>query len=97
MANTILGQWNLWANEHTHNENPSNSSALCLSDPLGLSHTHWVTLGHYGNAGLLGFADPDAKLSFCYTMNRQGRAWRDPRNIALVDALYSSINNHRSG
>jgi len=49
------------------------------------------TFGHYGNAGLLGFADPDAKLSFCYTMNKQGRAWRDPRNIALVDALYASI------
>jgi len=53
------------------------------------------TFGHYGNAGLLGFADPDAKLSFCYTMNRQGRAWRDPRNIALVDALYDSINNFK--
>ena len=49
------------------------------------------TFGHYGNAGLLGFADPDAKLSFCYTMNKQGRAWRDPRNIALVDALYASV------
>ena len=50
------------------------------------------TFGHYGNAGLLGFADPDANLSFCYTMNKQGRAWRDPRNIALVDALYASVN-----
>ena len=50
------------------------------------------TFGHYGNAGLLGFADPDAKLSFCYTMNKQGRAWRDPRNIALVDALYASVS-----
>lgn len=49
------------------------------------------TFGHYGNAGLLGFADPDANLSFCYTMNKQGRAWRDPRNIALVDALYDSV------
>jgi CubicO group peptidase (beta-lactamase class C family) len=49
------------------------------------------TFGHYGNAGLLGFADPDAKLSFCYTMNKQGRAWRDPRNIALVDALYANV------
>lgn len=50
------------------------------------------TFGHYGNAGLLGFADPDANLSFCYTMNKQGRAWRDPRNIALVEALYASVN-----
>jgi CubicO group peptidase (beta-lactamase class C family) len=32
------------------------------------------TFGHYGNAGLLGFADPDANLSFCYTMNKQGGA-----------------------
>jgi CubicO group peptidase (beta-lactamase class C family) len=47
--------------------------------------------GHYGNNGLLGFADPDANIGFAYTMNRQGRAWRDPRNIALVDALYTCI------
>lgn len=47
--------------------------------------------GHYGNNGLLGFADPDANIGFAYAMNRQGRAWRDPRNIALVDALYTCI------
>lgn len=47
--------------------------------------------GHYGNNGLLGFADPDANLGFAYTMNNQGRAWRDPRNIALVDAVYSCL------
>ncbi len=49
--------------------------------------------GHYGNNGLLGFADPDAKIGFAYTMNRQGRAWRDPRNIALVDAVYENIEH----
>ena len=47
--------------------------------------------GHYGNNGLLGFSDPDANIGFSYTMNHQGRAWRDPRNIALVDALYSCL------
>ncbi len=47
--------------------------------------------GHYGNNGLLAFADPEEEFGFCYVMNNQGVAWRDPRNIALVDAVYESL------
>jgi CubicO group peptidase (beta-lactamase class C family) len=47
--------------------------------------------GHYGNGALLGFADPDARVGFSYVCNRAGRSWRDPRNIALIDALYSAL------
>ena len=49
------------------------------------------SFGHYGNTGILGFADPDAGVGFGYTCNQAGRAWRDPRNIALIDALYECI------
>jgi CubicO group peptidase (beta-lactamase class C family) len=47
--------------------------------------------GHYGNGAVLGFADPDARLGFGYVCNRAGRSWRDPRNIALVDAAYACL------
>lgn len=47
--------------------------------------------GHYGNGGILGFADPDEGLGFAFVCNRAGRSWRDPRNIALVDAVYASM------
>ncbi|MFN8618724.1 MAG: serine hydrolase domain-containing protein [Dehalococcoidia bacterium] len=49
------------------------------------------SFGHYGNGAVLGFADPDNHLAFGYVCNRAGRSWRDPRNIALVDAAYASI------
>lgn len=49
------------------------------------------SFGHYGNGAVLGFADPDNQLAFGYVCNRAGRSWRDPRNIALVDAAYASI------
>lgn len=49
------------------------------------------SFGHYGNGGVLGFADPDAGVGFGYVCNRSGRSWRDPRNIALIDAVYESL------
>ena len=49
------------------------------------------TFGHYGAGGLLGFADPTERLGFGYVCNQAGRSWRDPRNIALIDAVYDSL------
>ena len=49
------------------------------------------SFGHYGNGAILGFADPDAQVGFGFVCNRAGRSWRDPRNIALVDAVYASL------
>ena len=49
------------------------------------------SFGHFGNGGLLGFADPTTRLGFSYVCNRGGRSWRDPRNIALIDAVYDSL------
>jgi CubicO group peptidase (beta-lactamase class C family) len=47
--------------------------------------------GHYGNGAVLGFADPDARVGFGFVCNRAGRSWRDPRNVALIDAVYASL------
>jgi CubicO group peptidase (beta-lactamase class C family) len=47
--------------------------------------------GHFGAGGSLGFADPDARLAFGYVMNRSGPRWQNPRNRALIDAVYASI------
>jgi CubicO group peptidase (beta-lactamase class C family) len=49
------------------------------------------SFGHFGAGGSLGFADPDARLAFAYTMNLSGPRWQNPRNRALVDAVYNSL------
>jgi CubicO group peptidase (beta-lactamase class C family) len=47
--------------------------------------------GHYGAGGALGFADPDARLGFGYLINRMQVGWQNPRNLALLEALYSCL------
>ena len=49
------------------------------------------TFGHFGAGGSLGFADPDARLGFAYVMNRSGPRWQNPRNRALIDAVYACL------
>ena len=57
--------------------------------PLGPSPNAY---GHFGAGGSLGFADPDARLAFGYTPNHGlGPRWQNPRNRALLDALYSCM------
>jgi CubicO group peptidase (beta-lactamase class C family) len=47
--------------------------------------------GHFGAGGALGFADPDARLAFGYTMNRAGPRFDNPRGRALIDAVYAAL------
>jgi CubicO group peptidase (beta-lactamase class C family) len=56
--------------------------------PLGPSPR---AFGHFGAGGALGFCDPDAGLAFGYVMNDLGPRWRNPRNRALIDAVYAAI------
>jgi CubicO group peptidase (beta-lactamase class C family) len=47
--------------------------------------------GHFGAGGALGFCDPDAGVAFGYVMNEMGPRWQNPRNKALIDAVYASL------
>jgi CubicO group peptidase (beta-lactamase class C family) len=46
------------------------------------------SFGHFGSGGALGFADPAARIAFGYVMNAVKPRWQNPRNRALMDALY---------
>ena len=50
------------------------------------------SFGHFGAGGSVGFADPDAGIAFAYTPNQGlGPRWQNPRNRALIDAVYASL------
>jgi CubicO group peptidase (beta-lactamase class C family) len=52
-----------------------------------------TAFGHSGMGGSLGFCDPAARLSFGYTMNKQGSSTAiDARCQSLVDAVYRSLS-----
>jgi len=54
--------------------------------------------GHVGMGGSLGFADPKVRMSFGYTMNRQGSGLGvNPRGQSLIDAVYRALDYHRIG
>lgn len=58
--------------------------------PLGPNRR---SFGHFGASGSLGFADPDERLAFAYTMNQAGPRWQNPRNRALIDAAYDALSS----
>jgi CubicO group peptidase (beta-lactamase class C family) len=47
--------------------------------------------GHFGAGGSLGYCDPAAGVAFGYVMNTMGPRWQNPRNRALIDAVYASL------
>ena len=47
--------------------------------------------GHFGAGGSLGFYDPDAEVAFGYVGNHMGPRWQNPRNRALLEAVYASL------
>ena len=49
------------------------------------------SFGHFGTGGSLGFADPQTGIGFGYLMNRIRPRWQNPRNKALIKALYDSL------
>ena len=51
-----------------------------------------TAFGHAGFGGSVGFADPQARLSFGYTMNRMGAGtWVNERGQAVIDATYKVL------
>ena len=68
------------------------SSGFMLTQPNDQWGPNAHTFGHPGAGGSLGFADPEAKVGFGYTMNKMGSGIIiDPRARALFDALYASL------
>jgi CubicO group peptidase (beta-lactamase class C family) len=56
-----------------------------------------AALGHVGMGGSIGFADPGARMSFAYTMNRQAMSTGlDQRGQSLIDAVYRQLGYERS-
>lgn len=49
------------------------------------------SFGHFGTGGAVGFADPSAGLAFGYVMNAVKPRWQNPRNRALIDAVYTCL------
>jgi CubicO group peptidase (beta-lactamase class C family) len=53
---------------------------------------HPESFGHFGAGGSVGFSDPRSGVAFGYVMNQMGPRWQNPRNRALIDAVYSSLS-----
>ncbi|MET7699610.1 serine hydrolase domain-containing protein [Streptomyces sp. NPDC005485] len=65
---------------------------LWLSGPNGSYGPNPRAFGHDGFGGSCGLADPEARVSLGYVMNRMGpHIADDPRKMALIDALYSAL------
>lgn len=56
--------------------------------PLGPNPSSY---GRFGTGGSLGLADPQTGIGFGYLMNRVKPRWQNPRNRALIKALYGSL------
>lgn len=59
-----------------------------LKEEDGVFSPNRASFGHPGMGGALGWCDPQAQLSWGYTMNRCDWHVRSPRALALCQALY---------
>ena len=68
------------------------SQGFMMSQPGAELGPNAKSFGHPGAGGSLGYADPEAKIGFGYTMNKmQASLLIDPRATALIEAVYASI------
>jgi len=68
------------------------SLGFMMSQPGASLGPNAKSFGHPGAGGSLGYADPDAKIGFGYTMNKMHASLLiDPRAIALIDSVYASM------
>jgi CubicO group peptidase (beta-lactamase class C family) len=47
--------------------------------------------GHFGAGGSLGLCDPDTGVAFGYVTSQMGPRWQNPRNRALIDAVFACL------
>ena len=65
---------------------------FALNQPAAPLGPNPRTFGHPGAGGSIGFADPDARLGFGYTMNQMGSdALIDGRAANLFNALFAAL------
>ncbi len=70
-------------------EEPGNQDTGLLSEDA---------FGHSGFGGSIGFADPRSRMSFGYTMNKQGPGTLlNPRGQSLIDAAYRALGYLEAG
>ena len=68
------------------------SLGFMMSQPGGELGPNPKSFGHPGAGGSLGYADPEAKIGFGYTMNKmQTSLMIDPRATWLIGAVYESL------
>jgi CubicO group peptidase (beta-lactamase class C family) len=68
------------------------SLGFMMSQPGASLGPNAKSFGHPGAGGSLGYADPEAKIGFGYTMNKMHASLLiDPRAIALIDSVYASM------
>ncbi len=68
------------------------SLGFMMSQPGSSLGPNPKSFGHPGAGGSLGYADPEAKIGFGYTMNKmQASLLIDPRATWLIDAVYESL------
>jgi CubicO group peptidase (beta-lactamase class C family) len=47
--------------------------------------------GHFGAGGSVGLCDPDTGVAFGYVTSQMGPRWQNPRNRALINAVFASL------
>ena len=47
--------------------------------------------GHFGAGGSIGCCDPQAGIAIGYVTGQMGPRWQNPRNRALIDAIYACL------
>jgi CubicO group peptidase (beta-lactamase class C family) len=68
------------------------SLGFMMSQPGATFGPNPKSFGHPGAGGSLGYADPEAKIGFGYTMNKmQASLLIDPRATALIESIYASM------
>jgi len=83
--------------EHSHghdlvNQRPSRFGlGFQLTQPERPLGPNPGAFGHFGAGGSLGFCDPDSGVAFGYVTNDMGPRWQNPRNKALLEAIYATL------
>jgi CubicO group peptidase (beta-lactamase class C family) len=68
------------------------SLGFMMSQPGASLGPNAKSFGHPGAGGSLGYADPEAKIGFGYTMNKMHASLLiDPRATALIEGVYASL------